>query len=198
MPAISAWKCAGSPSPGPSRRRPRSGASSSMTSGRDGSFSILIATDRTANPRKDSLMKRALVLFSGGMDSTTALYWLRAEGFHVEALGVDYGQRHRAKELTAARVLASDIGVPFDVVNLTDFGRLLGVSSALTGDVAVPHGHYTDASMRMTVVPNRNMTMIALAVGVAVARQIPTVATAVHAGDHAIYPDCRPDFVVAM
>lgn len=137
-----------------------------------------------------------VTLLSGGMDSTTLLGQLHDTGLDVRAVGFDYGQRHRI-ELGAAASIAEHYGIRYDVVDLTSLGRLLTGSSLTDPAVPVPHGHYAEPSMRATVVPNRNMIMLACAAGVAVANGLNRVATAVHAGDHFVYPDCRPAFVKA-
>lgn len=141
-------------------------------------------------------MKTVLIL-SGGMDSTVLLHWLLRRGDEVSTLSFDYGQRHR-KELDFAAASAIGAGVPYDLVDLSGIGRLLGGSSQTDPGVPVPEGHYTEESMKATVVPNRNMIMLAVAGGVAIARKAGRVAYAAHSGDHAIYPDCREEFVRAM
>lgn len=138
-----------------------------------------------------------VIILSGGLDSTTLLYQLLAAGDRAVPLGIDYGQRHR-RELAAARALCQDLGLDYTVADLRALRRLLPGSSQTDDTVAVPEGHYTDASMRHTVVPNRNMLLLAVALGVAVAAGADRVAYAAHAGDHPIYPDCRPAFVAAM
>jgi 7-cyano-7-deazaguanine synthase len=136
----------------------------------------------------------AIVLLSGGMDSTTLAYRVHREyDEDIHALSFDYGQRHR-KELEYADITAEKLDARHDVVDLSDLGRLLG-GSALTDTVDVPEGHYSDDTMRATVVPNRNAIMLNVAIGVAVARKADAVYCAVHAGDHPIYPDCRPEFI---
>ncbi len=104
----------------------------------------------------------------------------------------DYGQRHR-KELDYAALCAERLDVPHDIIDLRGIGAAL-TGSALTDDIDVPDGHYAEESMRITVVPNRNAIMLSVAFGVAAARGDQAVATAVHGGDHFIYPDCRPAF----
>jgi 7-cyano-7-deazaguanine synthase len=140
---------------------------------------------------------RDVILFSGGLDSTTLL----ASAFYahtaVLALSVDYGQRHR-RELQAATRLARHYHVPHVILNLSDWGNHL-IGSALTDtSVPVPHGHYEAPTMAATIVPNRNATFLMAAVGIAQARGCNRVLTAVHAGDHAVYPDCRPEFIDAI
>lgn len=140
---------------------------------------------------------KVVTMLSGGLDSTTLLYHLLAEGHEVPlALSFDYGQRH-ARELEAARVMAEKVGVPWRVIDLTSVTGLLR-GSALTDDVEVPEGHYAEESMRVTVVPNRNAMMLGIAFAAAVGLGADAVAFGPHAGDHAIYPDCREEFVLAF
>lgn len=138
-------------------------------------------------------MKRVVQILSGGMDSVTLLYHLRAQGYEVHALSFNYGQRHK-KELDYARVICEELGVTHYVVELSSVGNLLKGSS-LTDDIDVPEGHYAEPTMKQTVVPNRNMIMLSIAVGHAVSMGASDVFFGAHAGDHAIYPDCRKEFV---
>lgn len=140
--------------------------------------------------------ERAVVIVSGGMDSVTLAYLLDSEGYDLHLLSVDYGQRHK-KEIGYAKRCAERLGATFDIADISQVGRLLS-GSALTDDVEVPHGHYAAENMAVTVVPNRNAIMLSIAYGVAVVREAQIVATAVHAGDHYVYPDCRPQFVEAF
>ncbi len=141
---------------------------------------------------------KLVIVFSGGMDSTTLLYQLRAGGHELKALSFNYGQRH-AVELEHAQRIAEQAGVPYECVELGALaGVIAGQSSQLNREVAVPEGHYTEESMKATVVPNRNMIMLSVAVAHAIALEFDAVAYGAHAGDHAIYPDCRLDFVEAM
>ena len=135
----------------------------------------------------------ALLICSGGFDSVTLAYRLAAEQSLGALLTFDYGQRHR-KEIDAARQCAERLAVPHLVMDIGHIGRQLS-GSALTDDIAVPHGHYSEENMKVTVVPNRNAIMLTIAFGIAAARHHETVALAVHGGDHFIYPDCRPDFI---
>jgi 7-cyano-7-deazaguanine synthase len=138
-----------------------------------------------------------VVLASGGLDSTTLAYRLRDMGAKARLLSFDYGQRH-ARELECARQLADGLGVPHDVADLRSVGGLLRGSSLTDLRVPVPDGHYAAESMRATVVPNRNAVMLDIAVAVAIANGCDAVAFGAHGGDHAIYPDCRPEFVTAF
>ncbi len=139
---------------------------------------------------------KAVLIFSGGLDSTTLLYYLRQQGHEMRCLCVDYGQRHR-RELAAAQAICRPLGVECRLADLTAVRPLLA-GSALTDDVPVPLGPYTDDSMKLTVVPNRNMIMLSVAIGWAVSLEFDAVAYAAHVGDHAVYPDCRPEFAEAI
>lgn len=138
-----------------------------------------------------------LVVLSGGLDSTVLLWSLNKRGMARRALTVDYGQRHHC-EIAAAKTVADMANVPHDLISMANLGRHLPGSSQTDTAVAVPDGHYADETMRATVVPNRNMVLLSVALAVAVAHDLEGVAYGAHAGDHAIYPDCRPAFVGAM
>jgi 7-cyano-7-deazaguanine synthase len=138
---------------------------------------------------------RALVILSGGLDSTVTAYEM-AVTHELDLLSFDYGQRHR-RELESAVRIAALLNSPHAVLDLRGLRSLLP-GSALTDDaVPVPLGHYEAESMKQTVVPNRNAIMLAIAWARAVAIGAECVAYGAHAGDHAIYPDCRPEFYEA-
>lgn len=137
-----------------------------------------------------------IVICSGGLDSVTLAHKLAAGGRLKSLLSFDYGQRH-LKELDCAAACGARLGVPHEVVDISAVGRAL-TGSALTGDVAVPDGHYAEATMKTTIVPNRNAIMLAVGFALAAARGARAVAVAVHGGDHFIYPDCRPGFIDAF
>lgn len=139
---------------------------------------------------------KTIVICSGGMDSVSLAHMIAGEGNLTRLVSFDYGQRHR-KELDYAAACAARLGVPHDIIDLRPIGAAL-TGSALTDDIAVPDGHYAEESMRITVVPNRNAIMLTIAFGIAAARGDAAVATAVHGGDHFIYPDCRPAFTEAF
>jgi 7-cyano-7-deazaguanine synthase len=115
----------------------------------------------------------------------------------VVCLSVDYGQRH-SRELKAAKLLTDYYNVDHFVADLASVRPLFSGSSQTSANVKVPHGHYTHESMKATVVPNRNMVLLSLAAAWAESLQYTHVAYAAHAGDHAIYPDCRMEFVGAL
>ena len=136
---------------------------------------------------------KTLVVCSGGLDSVSLAYRIAAEHQLTTLLSFDYGQRHR-KELDSARACAERLNVPHQIIDIRTIGASL-TGSALTDDVDVPDGHYAEVTMKITVVPNRNAIMLAIAFGVAAAQKADAVALAVHGGDHFIYPDCRPGFI---
>lgn len=139
----------------------------------------------------------AVTIISGGLDSTVLAYLLHRSGAKLTLLSFDYGQRHRA-ELTYARRTAEALKAEHHVVDLTGLLTLLTGSALTDNSVDVPDGHYTDAAMRATVVPNRNAIMLDVAVARAVSAGADAVAFGAHAGDHPIYPDCRPAFLRAF
>lgn len=141
-------------------------------------------------------MKTILIL-SGGMDSATLLWFLKARGDDVKCLSVDYGQRHK-KELVCAKALCDRLGVEHRVADLSGLAPFLKGSSQSDVSVPVPEGRYDEEVMKLTVVPNRNMVMLAVAAAWAVSEKADSVSYGAHAGDHAIYPDCRPEFADAM
>lgn len=138
---------------------------------------------------------KAVAIVSGGMDSVTLAYHLLDTQLDLHLLSVDYGQRHQ-KELTYATQCAKKLGVTHEIANLCAINRLL-CGSVLTSGGDVPEGHYAKPTMRQTVVPNRNMILLSVAVGYAVSIGASSVYTGVHAGDHPVYPDCRPEFISA-
>lgn len=140
---------------------------------------------------------KSVVVFSGGLDSTVLLAKLKGEGREVVALSVDYGQRHRC-ELESAKKVCALLGVEHRVADLSGLRPMLGGSSQTDDSVAVPHGHYAEENMKKTVVPNRNMLLLAAAGAWAISLKFDSVAYAAHAGDHAIYPDCREEFVAPL
>ncbi|MFB9984473.1 7-cyano-7-deazaguanine synthase QueC [Mesorhizobium newzealandense] len=139
---------------------------------------------------------KTLVICSGGLDSVSLAHKVAAEHQLASLLSFDYGQRHR-KELGFAALCAERLNVLHRIIDIREIGRGLS-GSALTDSVDVPDGHYAEDRMKVTVVPNRNAIMLATAFGFAAAQGAEAVATAVHGGDHFIYPDCRPAFIDAF
>ena len=136
---------------------------------------------------------KTLVVCSGGLDSVTLAYKVAREHTLAGLVSFDYGQRHK-KELEYAKRIAEKLNIPHNIIDISNAGAQLS-GSALTDDIDVPEGHYAEDSMKATVVPNRNAIMLTIAYGIASAQNLDAVATAVHGGDHYIYPDCRPEFI---
>lgn len=140
---------------------------------------------------------KVVVLCSGGMDSVTALHWARREHEVVAALSFDYGSKHNHREIPFAIEHAARLGVRHETIAL-DFVDRLFASDLLKGGGEVPDGHYEAANMQRTVVPFRNAIMLSVACGFAESAGAEALVIAAHGGDHAIYPDCREDFMRAM
>jgi len=139
---------------------------------------------------------KAVLSLSGGVDSTTLLYRMLDDGYEVDALTFNYAQRHQ-KEIDCAKGVAQRLHVTHRIIDLSCLGSILG-DSALLGGKDVPSCHYTEEAARKTIVPNRNMIMLAVAAGYAEAHEIPEVFYAAHKNDATIYPDCRAEFVEAL
>ncbi len=140
-------------------------------------------------------MKDSIIIVSGGMDSVTLLYDYKDR----IALGIsfDYGSNHNAKEIPFAKLHCQRLGIPHITIPL-EFMHKYFKSSLLDGAEAIPEGHYKDENMKSTVVPFRNGIMLAIAAGIAESNGLSHVMIANHGGDHAIYPDCRPEFITSM
>ncbi|OIM99862.1 7-cyano-7-deazaguanine synthase QueC [Idiomarina sp. MD25a] len=142
------------------------------------------------------MSQKVVVIYSGGMDSFTVLNKALEQGHEVSALSFNYGQRH-VRELDVAAKVCEALNIAHKIVDITAINTLLAGSS-LTDDIEIPEGHYEESSMKSTVVPNRNMILLSLAIGYAVSEGANAVYYGAHSGDHAIYPDCRPEFVRQM
>ena len=151
-------------------------------------------------------MKQAVLSLSGGMDSSTLLLHLLEKGYEVTAISFDYGQKHNI-ELERAQQLVDYINrnnyyqgpdIKYQVIKLEGLVDLLN-SNLVKGGDDVPEGHYEEENMKDTVVPNRNKMFSsiiqAVALSIANKKELPVeIAMGIHAGDHAIYPDCRQEF----
>lgn len=144
---------------------------------------------------KISETKDSVIVLSGGMDSVTLLH--EYSGRIALAITFDYGCNQAAHEIACAAKNCDRLGIEHIVLRMPFIHDLFN-SSLLRGGEAIPEGHYTSESMRSTVVPFRNGIMLAIAAGIADSRGLRGVLIADHSGDHAIYPDCRPEFVTAM
>ena len=138
---------------------------------------------------------KALLIYSGGLDSTTLLYEYKDS--IALAVTFDYGSKHNAREIACARENCKRLGVKHLVMPLGFIGQYFKSDLLLSGG-DIPEGAYADENMKSTVVPFRNGIMLAIAAGLAESYGLDTVMMANHGGDHAIYPDCRPEFVEGM
>lgn len=140
-------------------------------------------------------MKDSVIVVSGGMDSITMLHEFKDR----IALGIsfNYGSNHNAREIPYAELHCKRLGIPHITIDL-GFMPQYFKSSLLEGADAIPEGNYDEDNMKSTVVPFRNGIMLSIAIGIAECNHLPFVMMANHSGDHAIYPDCRPEFVESM
>lgn len=141
------------------------------------------------------MAKDSVIILSGGMDSVTLLHY-RKEKIAL-AVSFDYGSNHNVKEIECAKWQCDALGIEHIVIPLGFMGKYFK-SSLLSGAAAIPKGDYDTENMKSTVVPFRNGIMLSVACGLAESRGLKHVMMANHGGDHAIYPDCRPDFTKAM
>jgi 7-cyano-7-deazaguanine synthase len=144
------------------------------------------------------MSKSAVIVISGGMDSSVLAHYLKVQGYLLKAMTIDYGQKHASREIEAAIFQSQFLGIEHRVVDLKSLTPLFGESSLTNMETDIPSGHYTADSMKATVVPNRNMIILSVAAAFAISNKFDFVAYAAHAGDHTIYPDCRPEFAQAL
>ncbi len=140
-------------------------------------------------------MRNSLIALSGGVDSTTLLYEYREEV--ACAVGFDYGSKHNAQELAAAKAICRELEIPYLIIPLAFIGEYFRSDLLLSGG-EMQLGDYSEENMRSTVVPFRNGIMLSILAGLAESRDLQQVLIANHFGDHAIYPDCRESFVTPM
>lgn len=140
---------------------------------------------------------KTVVILSGGLDSTTLLYHLRDAGHELKALSIHYGQRH-SRELDAAKAIVSTAGVEHRVVDVSGLAGLFGENALTDSSIDVPHGEYQPSTIAVTTVPNRNMIMLSIAAGWALALKYNGVGFGAHSGEYTPYPDCQPEFAAAM
>lgn len=142
------------------------------------------------------MVQKGVVIVSGGMDSVTLMHDLKSKKYDLHALTFDYGQKHK-KEIECATKNCEELEIEQDIIDMKFFSDI--AKSALTQkDKPVPDGNYADENMKQTVVPNRNMVMLAIAASFALSHKRDYLFYGAHSGDHAIYPDCRQPFIQAM
>ena len=139
----------------------------------------------------------AIVVFSGGMDSTTLLHYVKNKGYNVYGISFYYGQRHD-KELEFAEYWGTQICKDWKKVDISFMTELASNSALIDKNIAMPHEHYNHENQKITVVANRNMIMLSIAIAWAENLEINKVFFGPHGNDKAIYPDCRQEFVQAL
>lgn len=142
-------------------------------------------------------MKKTVVLISGGMDSVAALYKAKTDTKVIACLSFHYGSKHNDREIPFAKWHADKLGIPHLTIPLAFIGEQFE-SDLLKKGGEIPKGHYEEQSMKKTVVPFRNGIMLSIAGGFAESKGADGLVIAAHSGDHAIYPDCREEFMKAM
>jgi len=142
-------------------------------------------------------MMKVVVVYSGGLDSTVLLHHALQQYDDVEALTFNYGSKHNIKEINMAMWNTQKLQISHRIVRL-DFIKENFKSDLLQGQGEIPEGHYAAENMKKTVVPLRNGIMLMIASGYAESIGAEKVLIASHAGDHFIYPDCRPEFNRAL
>ena len=140
-------------------------------------------------------MRNSLIALSGGVDSTTLLYEYREE--IACAVGFDYGSKHNAREIAAAKAICRELEIPYLIIPLAFIEEYFRSDLLLSGG-EMQLGDYSEENMSSTVVPFRNGIMLSVLAGLAESRDLQQVLIANHFGDHAIYPDCRESFVKPM
>jgi len=138
---------------------------------------------------------KAVLVYSGGLDSTTLLYEYKDS--IALAVSFDYGSKHNKRELEFAALNCKRLGIRHLVIPLEFMGKYFK-SDLLIGGGDIPEGSYADENMKSTVVPFRNGIMLSIAAGLAESYELDAIMLANHSGDHAIYPDCRPEFIEGM
>lgn len=148
-------------------------------------------------PHSANPAPKAVVIYSGGMDSFTVLHRALRQGYEVHALSFHYGQRH-AKELDVARRVCQRLEIAHQVVDIQSIHSLIDNSALTDAQRPMPEGEYASDNLAATVVPNRNMILLSLAIAQAVNIGADICFYGAHGGDHVLYPDCRPEFVERM
>ena len=131
------------------------------------------------------------------MDSFTLLHYALDQGYNVDCITFDYGQRH-IKEIECAHLICKENKLKNLLIEIADVESIFAKSALTSDDIEMPYGSYQAESMQATIVPNRNMLFISHAIAYAISQNIDRVWYGAHAGDHFIYPDCRPEFVKKM
>lgn len=144
------------------------------------------------------MKEKVVLILSGGLDSTTLLYALQNQGKDIYPITFLYGQRHKKEvDMALQTCIKTNVRQNWIAYPVTALSKM-GGSSLTDPRIEVPEGHYAEETMKSTVVPNRNMVFLSLAISHAIAIGADKVYYGAHTGDHTIYPDCRPEFLEAL
>lgn len=143
------------------------------------------------------MKEKAVVVFSGGLDSTTLLYHLHDKGYDITCISFNYGQKH-IRELEHAKIVAKELHAKHKIIDLTFMHDFILSSSLVNNEITNPKAEYDRDNMLTTVVPNRNTMMLSLAWTIACSINARVLAFGPHKGDNYVYADCRPDYFSAM
>ena len=142
-------------------------------------------------------MKKITLIYSGGSDSFTLLNYAISKNIDVDCITFSYGQKHK-KEIDYAKSVCKESNKKHTIIDIDNTKALFGSSSLTSDDNQIPYGSYKEDTMKSTIVPNRNMIFLSYAIAYSIANKINEVWYGAHAGDHFIYPDCRPEFLAAI
>ena len=141
---------------------------------------------------------KAVLILSGGADSSTLGYWLKEQGYKdLICITFNYGQK-QVIEIESAKKIANNLGAVHHIIDLTFMKSFLKGSGLTDDSIKVPHGAYTKENMAITVVPNRNTMLLSIAWSVACVEKADVLAYGAQCGDHYLYPDTRPDYFRAI
>lgn len=143
------------------------------------------------------MKKKAVVVLSGGIDSSTLAYHLKKQNYDLICVSFNYGQKH-IKELDSAKFIAAELNATHQIIDLSFMQNFLQTSSLINSDIENPKEEYKRDNMLITVVPNRNTMMLSIAWTIACVNNAHVVAFGPHKGDNYVYADCRPDYFMAM
>jgi len=143
-------------------------------------------------------MSKAVLILSGGADSSTLGYWLKSQGYQdLICVTFNYGQK-QIIEIESAKKIAKNLNAVHHIIDVTFLKQFLKGSSLTDENINVPHGAYTKENMSITVVPNRNTMLLSIAWSIACVEKADVLAYGAQCGDHYLYPDTRPDYFNAI
>lgn len=140
---------------------------------------------------------KAVLILSGGLDSTTLGYLLKSQGYDLTCITFNYGQKQQI-EIEHAKKIAEKLNAKHNVIDITFMKSFLKGSGLTDDSIDIPHGEYTKENMQVTVVPNRNTMLLSIAWSIACVQKADVLAYGAQCGDHYLYPDTRPDYFSAI